>query len=368
MTTPTRPTDSTSSSSPPGLFAQKSSILGGKISSAAPVKTALASPTTTTTKRAFEPTSVFEDYDAENIDPALHDSPTKKTKNGLFHFAPTPVKSMAPPPFTPARANFSSSSTNPRTPLTAPAGRSPTKRGKAGISKTRRVSAPFSRIDPPFASRAASTLPFSLDAALSGTFSTPVKHPLPSAGATIQESMPKSWYFDIFEDTPEEEAANLMEHSTLTLDLSSDDESPKKDLDGRGKENIAPAGYATPSRAAVAGEIAGVVAPAVVEIIRKKTVGDEMDDGLRAPLSDLETEFFIPAGLDKENCVVLLADNDGVAVVEDKKSHAAAAAVLQAEITADVPKMIDSIASQPPPEIVIFEDRSEEAVTVSATA
>nr|POE87317.1 hypothetical protein CFP56_29906 [Quercus suber] len=339
-----------------GVFAQKSSIFGGKPNTAGPLKTGLPSCANPTTKRPFEPTSVFEEYDAENIDPSVHDSPTKKTKNGTFNFALTPVKSMAPPPFTPARANIASA----RTPLTAPAGRSPTKRGKSGISKTRRVSAPFTRIDPPFASRGGSTLPFSLDAALSGTLSTSVKQPLPSAGATIQESMPKSWYFDIFEDTPEEEAANLMEHSTLTLDLSSDDESTKKDVDERGKENIAPAGYAAPVRAAsAAAAVVDVVAPAV-EIIRKKIVGDEMDDGLRSPLSDLETDYFIPEGLDKENCVVLIAENDG-ATVDEKKSDAAP---LPAEVLVDIPNP----ATQAQVDIVIFEDKPDEALATSIDA
>lgn len=252
-------------------------------------------------KRSFEPVT-FDDFDSENVDPAMFDSPSKKSKFEAFDkpvkpftFSLSTVKSVPPPSTipsrlsTPSRANMSS----PRTPLTAPAGRSP-KRKIAGIGKSRRVSAPFTRIDPPFASsRGASSLPFSLDAALSGTLSESK-----SMGATIQESMPKNWFFDIYEDTPEEEAANLMEHSTLTLDLSSDEESSKKEKYDRGKENMPPEGYDAPtaSRAAVVKK---------TEIVRKKVIVDEMDDGQRSPLSDLETESFIPEGLDKESHVVV---------------------------------------------------------------
>lgn len=250
-------------------------------------------------KRSFE-----DDFDGENVDPAMFDSPSKKTKSESFDkqvkpftFSLTPQKSMPPPSTipsrlsTPIRANPSS----PRAPLTAPAGRSP-KRKIAGIGKNRRVSAPFSRIDPP-GGRVASTLPFSLDAALSGTLSS---EPKVAAGATIQESMPKSWFFDIYEDTPEEEAANLMEHSTLTLDLSSDDEDVQKEKSHRGKENEPPEGYDAPT--------ASQPAPKHIkktEIVRKKLIIDEMDDGERSPLSDLETETFIPEGLDKDSHVVV---------------------------------------------------------------
>ncbi|EMC93913.1 hypothetical protein BAUCODRAFT_36365 [Baudoinia panamericana UAMH 10762] len=284
-----------------GLLASKSG-LGAKANSASP-KDAF-SPN----KRRFEPSS-FDEDDSENVDPTVLTSPSKKSKSSAFDsaakpftFSLTPANSMPPPPTipsrlsTPARANMAS----PRAPSTAPAGRSP-KRKIAGITKNRRISAPFTRIDPPFASRG-SSLPFSLDAALSGTFSTSQ-----STGATIKESMPKDWFFDIYEDSPEEEAANLMEHSTLTLDISSDEEGSKRVRDDRGKENTPPADYDAPTASRSLGEPA-VAAPRHVkktEIIRRKIVGEEMDDGERSPLSDLETEPFIPEGLDKDSHVLV---------------------------------------------------------------
>ena len=272
------------------------------------------------TKRPFDPAMIFEDYDSENVDPAANlTSPNKKSKSDAtekpfkpFTFTMTPSKAMPPPPSrlsTPARAHISS----PRAPLTAPAGRSPTKRKSAGLlnTKNRRTSAPFSRIDPPSfnASRSTSSLPFSLDAALSGTFSfTPASTSSKmSAGATIAESMPKNWFFEIYEDTPEEEASNLMEHSTLTLDLSSDDESEKKLNDERGKENMPPEGYDAVTASRQVGD-AGAAAPARVkkaDIVRKKVVAEEMDDGERSPLANLETEPFFPEGLDKEAHVIV---------------------------------------------------------------
>ena len=119
--------------------------------------------------------------------------------------------------------------------------------------------------------------------------------------------MPKNWFFDIYEDTPEEESATLMEHSTLTLDLSSDEESNKKERDDRGKENMPPEDYDAPTASRPATESA-VAAPKHVkkaDIIRRKVVTDAMDDGQRSPLSDLETDDFVPEGLDKESFVTV---------------------------------------------------------------
>lgn len=119
--------------------------------------------------------------------------------------------------------------------------------------------------------------------------------------------MPKNWMFEIYEDTPEEEAANLMEHSTLTLDLSSDDEGVGKDGSDRGKENTPPEGYDAPAASRSASEPCPAAPKRVKksELIRRKADVDEMDDGERSPLSSLETQHFIPEGLDKDSHVVI---------------------------------------------------------------
>ncbi|KAK6392549.1 hypothetical protein LTR65_003680 [Meristemomyces frigidus] len=305
-----------------GAIAQKSSsTLGGKPNVTSP-KTLLPSGPS---KRPFEPSTFDDDFDGENVDPTVSSSPTKKSKGEAavkpFTFSLTPAKSMPPPPSrlsTPIRANMSS----PRVPMTAPAGRSP-KRQSAGVNKSRRTSAPFTRIDPPFASRSSSALPFSLDAALSGTFSTPTpkESAPPSSGTTIQESMPKNWFFEIYEDSPEEEASNLMEHSTLTLDLSSDEEGSKRERDDRGKENMPPVDYDAPAASRVVGgfTVAGAARQSrKTEIVRKKVVVEEMDDGERSPLSDLETEPFIPEGLDKDSYVMILPTPEKAVAVPAK--------------------------------------------------
>lgn len=120
--------------------------------------------------------------------------------------------------------------------------------------------------------------------------------------------MPASWEFEIYEDTPEEEAANLMEHSTQILDLSSDDESTKAKRHYRGKENEAPDGYSQPlaSRAPSAASETALPVPqrvASTEIIRRKAT--VMDDGERSPLCDLETDDFVPEGIAKDAYVLV---------------------------------------------------------------
>jgi len=177
--------------------------------------------------------------------------------------------------------------------------------------------------------------------------------------------MPKSWMFEIYEDTPEEEAANLMEHSTLTLDLSSDDEGERKDS-SRGKENTPPEGYDAPaaSRSAVEASPAAPRRVKETELIRRKADVDEMDDGERSPLSSLETEHFIPEGLDKDSHVVI----DDVEKSSEVK-----------EFTAPVPfsgmeKKVDAVAveekvstvtdvkEEKKDEVIVWEDKENVAV------
>jgi hypothetical protein len=127
--------------------------------------------------------------------------------------------------------------------------------------------------------------------------------------------MPASWDFEIYEDTPEEEASNLMEHSTQSLDLSFDDETAKAERDDRGKENEAPEGYDAPtaSRQAVSTHEPALPAPTRVkktEIVRRKIT--EMDDGERSPLSDLDTDEFVPEGLTKDAHVIVDASPEKV--------------------------------------------------------
>ncbi|KAF2717501.1 hypothetical protein K431DRAFT_232939 [Polychaeton citri CBS 116435] len=323
----------------------------------------LSKPTAnSSTKRAFA-ASTLDDADSENVDPSIFSSPSKKAKNcnfdkpvKSFTFSLAPAKSMPPPPTVPSRLStpLRGPSSLPRTPLTAPAGRSP-KRKTANIGKSRRTSAPFTRIDPPFSTRnaAGGALPFSLDAALNGTLST--ARSKPNAGSTIQESMPSNWFFEIHEDTPEEEASNLMEHSTLTLDLSSDEESSKKQQSDLGKENVAPEGYDAPAASRPISSVGDAILlnndrqmpTKKTDLIRKKIVTvDDMDDGQRSPLSDLETVPFFAPGLDKDAHVIVDAVESSPSASEQENEANSTRTQILPSPEATLPKVI-SMASSP---------------------
>lgn len=129
---------------------------------------------------------------------------------------------------------------------------SPPRRNRTSPPRTardvRRVQhPPFAvRIDPPVSD----SVPLSsINAALqdtpmrsrSNSLLTPNNDVAPSLAVETlaTPSIPDSWVFAIYEDTPEETLQNIMEHSTHTLDLS-DDESSKSELSELGKENIPP--------------------------------------------------------------------------------------------------------------------------------
>jgi len=106
-----------------------------------------------------------------------------------------------------------------------------------------------------------------------------------------------------------------MEHSTQSLDLSFDDDNAKAERDDRGKENEAPDGYDAPtaSRQAAFSSEPALPAPTRVkktEIVRRKIT--EMDDGERSPLSDLDTDEFVPEGLTKDAHVIVDAQPEKV--------------------------------------------------------
>lgn len=122
--------------------------------------------------------------------------------------------------------------------------------------------------------------------------------------------MPKGWFFEIHEDTPEEEAENLMHHSASVLDISSDDDCEarrKKDDLERGKENIPPPDWVGHSRSARP----TTTAPLHKGISRKEkslaaaqVLVDAMQED-RAALGSLATEDFYPEGLDEHSVEVV---------------------------------------------------------------
>jgi hypothetical protein len=227
-------------------------------------------------------------------------------------------------------------------PLTAPAGRSPTRASKRmGILSRRRTQRP----DPPSFSLGAS-VPFSLDAALKGTIPSysgslrSTKSSKSSKTTTSSSSsnapldffiptpdMKSSWCFDIHEDTPEQEMTNLLQHGTCTLDISSDEESEsraKRDrAEGRDKENIPPPEDVSQTSAARGGSSSS--RPSASD------AADIDEDVLllkgRGPLAEMNVTDFYAEGCDSTSVFIVPGDEeDPEAVVDENPAVAAAAA------------------------------------------
>jgi hypothetical protein len=160
-------------------------------------------------------------------------------------------------------------------------------------------------------------LPFSIDAALKGSIPdyTPksTATPTPTNVSSLEESMPNSWFFEIHEDTPEQEAANLMEHSASVLDISSDDDLNSKrrteELE-RGKENIPPPDFRpaqSSARTQTGGDSIEAAEPASehVKLPRLRTIAQDAMDEDRSPLKDLPAAEFYGEGLDANSYVTV---------------------------------------------------------------
>ena len=173
-------------------------------------------------------------------------------------------------------------------PSSAPpaAGRSPKNKKLGILSRRRMTSSPFTRINPPTFSvgESQTSQPFSIDAALAGTV---------PALALKSKSGPRTrgWHFDIHEDTPDEEMANLMEHSTCTLDISDDEAGSPLKGDKDNKENVPP----------VDGPAAELHLATQVTATRR----DMMTDEPRTPLSDLVAQDFYAAGCDATSVILI---------------------------------------------------------------
>lgn len=121
--------------------------------------------------------------------------------------------------------------------------------------------------------------------------------------------MPKEWFFEIHEDTPEQEAANLMEHSAAVLDISSDDDVETKKRNEeleRGKENIPPPDFALAQpRPASASAEEQPVSDVCVKMPRLREVKQDAMDEDRKPLGDLPAAEFYAEGCDKDTYVTV---------------------------------------------------------------
>lgn len=178
-------------------------------------------------------------------------------------------------------------------PLSAPAGRSPTRK-RSGLSSRRRTGGSVSRIDPPVLGYPAgsSGTPFSLNAALQGTIDYSGLH---------EPEIKSSWFFDIHEDTAEEEATNMLEHQACTLDISSDEECEnrrRRELE-ECKENVPPAD-----------DVSQLSRPRPA---RFAACGDKMVvEKVRSPLQEMDPRDFYAHGYDENSFVIIADDEDEV--------------------------------------------------------
>jgi hypothetical protein len=303
----------------------------------AALPTSLASPS----KRK----AVVYEEDAENIDPIIFASPkrtkgqdgTETFKPSTSHFvltkaAPTfkdfaaacnPVKSTLSRPMLQPRSPVAKLNTTPAaTTLSAPAGRSPTRK-RIGILNRRRTASSFTRVDPPkFSVGTVADAPFTIAAALSGTIPS---YGARQASASKTSSIPRSileperksgWFFDIHEDTVEETMTNLMEHSTCTLDISSDEETEARRRDERGKENVPPlddisqTSARMPSSSSTSHDGIADTKARTRSMRRRKEIEEGAIEIDRSPLGDLEAEEFYAEGCTSSD-VVLVADEEG---------------------------------------------------------
>lgn len=189
------------------------------------------------------------------------------------------------------------------TTLTAPAGRSPTRGSKKG-----------GRVNPP--SFGGVSAPFSLDAALKGTIPTysgglketkSTKSATPKTESFFPTTMKSDWFFDIHEDTPEQEMTNLLQHSTCVLDISSDEETEKRETrecaEGRDKENVPPTDDVSQTQSARTPSTRGAGSDADDMIVEKN----------RGPLQEMDSQDFWPEGTDDEDFFVVPGDEDDAA-------------------------------------------------------
>ncbi|KAI8956767.1 hypothetical protein F5Y11DRAFT_133807 [Daldinia sp. FL1419] len=272
--------------------------------------------------------------DFENVDPVLY---SKRSKGSDNVFAPkdsfvkpsfvltksasannvsilSPPKAAAPrarsllnPKSPVSKLNISSARS---TPLSAPAGRSPTRGKRTGILSSRQRTKAFSRVNPPsFGSSSASSAPFSLDAALKGTIPSYTgrsasKSSSSSLGSLCEGDMKQSWFFEIHEDTPEQEMTNLLQHSTCVLDISSDEESETRRQRERaeGKENVPPVDD-------------------VSQTSRPRATRPAADDDMvfekeRNPLGEMNVREYYSEGCDENTIIIIPGDDEEVSEPE----------------------------------------------------
>lgn len=187
--------------------------------------------------------------------------------------------------------------------------------------------------------------------------------------------MPKGWFFEIHEDTPEQEAANLMEHSASVLDISSDDDAATKarneELE-RGKENIPPPDFALQSQPRTSSSDAtGLVSEvaAGVKMPRLREVKQDAMDEDRKPLGDLPAAEFYGEGCDAKSYVTVDAGIErpsGLSREFEFGCVAAPEVVAEEEGKGEVSEQV--VVEEGPVEVYADENAAPAAVSVPVAA
>lgn len=154
--------------------------------------------------------------------------------------------------------------------------------------------------------------------------------------------MKSSWFFDIHEDTAEQEMTNLLQHSTCVLDISSDEESERKATleraEGRDKENVPPVDDVSQTSARRAPRLS------TEEMIVEKE---------RVALGEMNTADFYAEGCDEASVILVPADEDEVETIEpsaELNGFAFAPKLEKTETPAEVSASIDALMSKEPEE------------------
>ncbi len=150
--------------------------------------------------------------------------------------------------------------------------------------------------------------------------------------------MGSSWFFDIHEDTPEQEMTNLLQHSTCVLDISSDEESEQKArrerAEGRDKENIPPADDVSQTSRAARGDMADESAMVV--------------DKVRDPLSQLNAVDFYADGCDEASVIIVPGDEDDDEATASEQDTAALELMPKPDVEAESPSVDELIRRDEP--------------------
>ncbi|KAK2033010.1 hypothetical protein LX32DRAFT_128152 [Colletotrichum zoysiae] len=278
-------------------------------------------------------TDIVDSDDFENVDPAVFSKRSKASDSSYSLKEAHKPSSFVLTKAAPLAESSASTSTRPllprprsllqpkspaakintavarSSPLSAPAGRSPTRGKRSGIlSNRRRTAGPYTRIDPPmFNLSSAASAPFSLDAALKGTIpsyaarpSVVARAPRVAAKDLLEPDLKASWFFDIHEDTPEQEMTNMLQHGTCVLDISSDEESERKAsrdrAEGRDKENVPP--------------VDDVSQTSERRSVRRTDDDDMMFEKERTALGEMDASAFYAIGCDESSVIIIPADED----------------------------------------------------------